>query len=184
MSASDAHEQLVKVLASAHSVTNARHARARDELLANLTCGPSTPTPNVHRPFTTRFIAGGLGLSALAASVALAFWLFSPISGAAAMERMAQALEQVTGYTYRMDKVYASRKGEGRTVRQTTQGSWRTSPAALRATMHIDEIVGTSTENPSPAKTTVGLLSAITASFCFSFSPDKIRSTVSVIILI
>jgi hypothetical protein len=61
---------------------------------------------------------------------------------------MAKALEQINAYTYRMEKVYISRKGEGRIVRHITLGSWRTSPPAMLATMHIGEIAGTNPNAP------------------------------------
>ena len=64
------------------------------------------------------------------------------------MEQMAKAIDKISGYTYRTEMVYVSRQGEGRIVRQITLGSWRTSPTAMLATMHIGEIAGTNPHAP------------------------------------
>jgi hypothetical protein len=157
MNPTDADERIVAALAPAHSSINASHAHARTALLTRLADEPSLTIPRRRRTLTLRYVAGGLGLGTLAATVALALWLFSPVSPAAAMERMAKALDQISGYTYLMDKKYVSRAGEGRTVRQVTNGSWRTSPAALRATMQIYELSSANTANAADAKKIVEL---------------------------
>jgi len=155
MNPTDADERIVAALAPAHSSINASHAQARAALLTLLADEPFLTTPQRRLTFTSRYVAGGLGLGTLAAIVALALWLFSPVSPAAAMERMAKALDQISGYTYLMDKKYVSRKGEGRIVRQVTNGSWRTSPAALRATIQIYEVSSANTANAADGKTIV-----------------------------
>ena len=134
-----------------------KHGQTRAALLESLGARRRCLAANRGSTVRWRRVAGGLGLSAAAASIALALWLFSSTSPAAAMERMAKALDQINGYTYRMEKVYVSRKGEGRTVRQITLGTWRTSPTAMLATMHIGELVGTNPAAPGAAKTLVHL---------------------------
>jgi hypothetical protein len=148
MNSNEIDDRIVAALAPAHTSINAKHGKARAALLASLPDDESFPSRRRKPAIALRYVAGGLGLSATAASIALALWLFSSTSPAAAMERMAKALDQINGYTYRMEKVYISRKGEGRTVRQITLGSWRTSPAAMLATMHIGEIAGTNPNAP------------------------------------
>lgn len=144
MNPAEADEPIVTTLAMAHSAINGNHTHARTALLAQLANEPFLDTRRKKMAITSRYVASGLG--ALAATVVLALWLVSPVSPAAAMERMAAALAQINSYTYVMEMKYVSHKGEGRTVLQTTSGSWRTSPPALRATMHITETSGANAE--------------------------------------
>jgi hypothetical protein len=149
-------DPIMASLAATHSAVNARHAQARAlllESLVNEVPSPSRPRPVVAWPY----IAGAIGLCTTAAAVALALWLVAAPSPAVAMEKLAKALDQVTGYTYRMEMVYVSRKDRGRTVRQVTDGSWRTTPVGLHAIMHIVETAGTNTESPGAPKTLVDL---------------------------
>jgi hypothetical protein len=159
MNPTDADERIVAVLAPLHAGVNARHAGTRTSLLAAVANEPLTPIrPRVKR-VRWRYLVGSLSVSA-AAAIAFVLWLVSGTSPAAAMERMAQALNQVSSYSYRMDKTYISHAGKGRKVRQITHGGWRTSPAALRAAIHIGETVGTGDAAPETGKVLVDLFEA------------------------
>jgi hypothetical protein len=157
MNRTQADDPIVASLAKMHTVVNARHTQARAVLLASL---PDEmiefdygPKPSA----TSRFVLGGLGVAAVASAVALTLWAFAATSPAVAMEKLAKALDQVNGYTYRMEETSVSRKGEGRTVRQVTVGRWRTAPAALYATMQIVETLRTNAAAPTTPKTLVDL---------------------------
>ena len=76
-----------------------------------------------------RLACGGL-IAATIAAAAIGVWFVVQASPAKAMERMAKALDQINAYSYRMEKTYVSRKGDGRMVRHITTGAWRTTPAA------------------------------------------------------
>ena len=143
MNGTQTDDPIFASLATTHAMVNARHGQARAILLESLTDEVSSLNRRLKSVVAWRYVVGGLGLSAVASAVALALLAFAATSPAVAMEKMAKALDQVTGYTYRMEKTYVSRQGEGRTVRQVTVGRWRTAPVALYATMHIVETLGT-----------------------------------------
>ena len=138
MKRSETNDAISKSLASAHSAVNARHERTRARLLESL---PVVALPN--RGFalspTWTYVVGGLG--AVSMAILLILWLFSSTPPAWAMERMAQALDDVVSYSFRMESVYVSRQDKGRTVRQVTVGNWRTQPVSLHATIDVKETV-------------------------------------------
>jgi len=148
---------LVASLAEPYRTVNDRHAASRATLLKSL----ADESPSIaHEPnslIARQYIAGGLGVGAIAAAIMAAFWFAAPPSPAAAMERMAKALEQINAYSYRMEKVYVSRRNQGRTVRQNTIGSWRTTPVGMRAIMQIVETVGTNAAIPDAPRKLVDL---------------------------
>lgn len=147
---------VVEVASAAHAAINAKHDEARARLLESLP-EVERSRENGTRLAAWRVVVRGLGLGAIASSVLLVVWLLGPASPAAALEKVAQALERVNTYSYQMEQVYVSRQGEGRTVRQVTVGRWRTNPVALHATLHIVETLGTNTTSPGKPKTLVDI---------------------------
>jgi hypothetical protein len=144
-------------LTGAHAAVNARHEHARAALLASLAREAPQETHRGRAGAAWRYVAYAAGLAAAATVAAVALWPLSGPSPAAAMEQTAKALDRVAAYSYRMEKVYVSRKDEGRTVRHTTLGRWRTTPLALYGAIHIVETLGTNTTAPGEPKTLVEL---------------------------
>jgi len=138
--------------AEAHAAINANHGQSRVRLLD---CLPNTPSGYAPKVLLTswQFMFGGIGLGATVSAVMLVVWLLGTATPAVALERLAQAIEKVNAYSYRMDQVYVSQKGEGRTVRQVTVGRWRTEPVGLHATTRIVETQDTNTLTPGEPKT-------------------------------
>ena len=143
MKRSSFNKDISKALTAAHTAVNAMHQRERSLLLQDLPITMPVPMRAVGRPTSWRGVAGGVGLSLVASAALLVFWLIVPTSPSAAMERMALALDRVNSYTYRMEKDYVSREGQGRSVRHVVVGHWRTEPASLYAMHHIVETLGT-----------------------------------------
>ena len=144
-------------LAAAHSTINQRHLQMRMRLLDCLPDDMSSRAQPRRRAMAWCYLAGGLGLVAVVAAVALTTWILAPASPASAMERLAKALDQVATYSYRLESVSVSTKGDGRTVRQVTTGRWRSDPVGLYAVMNIFERLGTNTPTPSEPKALVEL---------------------------
>ena len=155
MNQTETNDTITKALVSAHAAVNARHKHTRARLLESLP--DAAPVHKLVPPSAWRYVVGGVGLGAVATAIVLMLWLFGSPSPAVAMERMAQALDQVTSYSFRMESVYASRKEKGRTVRQVTVGTWRTDPLGLHATIDVVETVGTNTSSPDSPKQLVKL---------------------------
>jgi hypothetical protein len=156
MKSIDSRDGEFAILASMHSHANQAHDRNRAELLSLL----DKPQPSLRKPaamVSIRQLACGGVIAATISAVAIGVWFVIQASPAKAMERMAKALDQVNAYTYRMEKTYISRKGEGRTVLHITTGAWRTTPIAMRAQMLIDETLATNTALPEPTTTIVHL---------------------------
>jgi len=156
MKSIDSREGEFAILASMHSSANQAHERNRAELLPLL----DKPRPNLRKPaavVSIRQMACGGVIAATVSAIAIGVWFVVQASPAKAMERMAKALAQVNTYTYSMEETYVSRKGEGRTVRQITTGAWRTTPAALRSQMLIDETLAANTVMPEKTKNIVNL---------------------------
>lgn len=150
MSRSEPDDTIVNALRVTHAAVNARHGQMRANLLDRL---PDTPPARSNATTAAwRFVAGGVGLGAIATMILLVLWLFAPTSPAVAMERMARALQQVHSYSFRMESVYTSREDEGRTVRQVTVGDWRTDPVGMHAEIDIVETLGTNTSSPAAPK--------------------------------
>ena len=125
----DLNDPLMRTLRTAHDEVTSRHAATREELLERLS------EARVHRP--PRAWLGSVGVGAMAASVIFVIWMLTPNPASVAMERLVNALEDIHSYTYRMEAV--SRQEAGRTVRQISEGRWRTTPYGLYATMRITE---------------------------------------------
>jgi hypothetical protein len=145
----------IAALAEAHTTVNARHDAARASLLASLASDAPVGPRRAVTGAAWRYVAGAMGLAAAAAVAAMALWPLAASSPAAAMEQTARALDRVGAYSYHMEKVYVSRKDEGRTLRHTTLGRWRTAPLALYGAIRIVETVGTNTDKPGEPKTLV-----------------------------
>lgn len=144
-------------LATAHSAANARHERERSRLLESLPDAVTAADRVSLLPAGWRVAVGGLGLGVVASSVALLLWLVGPTPPAAALERMAKALDQVASYTFRMESLYVTQADDGRQVRQVTVGRWRAEPVALHAGIRLVETKGTNTASPGAPKTLVDL---------------------------
>jgi outer membrane lipoprotein-sorting protein len=156
MNSIDSRDSKYATLASMHSDVNNSHEHTRAELLSLL----DKPRPNPGQPsavVSVRQLACGGVIAATISAIAIGFWFVIQSSPAKAMERMAKALDQVNAYSFRMEKTYISRKGEGRTVQQITTGVWRTTPAALRAHMLIHETLATNTVVPERTNNIVNL---------------------------
>ena len=146
-------------LAQAHDAVNARHDQSRAALVESISTAERAPTGDRGSSSIVprRVLLGGLGMGAAAAAIALAMWFVGSTSPALAMEQMAKALDRVSGYTYRMEKNYVSRNGQGRTVRHVTVGRWRTTPTGLYAKMQIVEMLGTNAATADAPKLLVDL---------------------------
>jgi hypothetical protein len=156
MNSIDSRNSEFATLASMHSNINDTHERSRADMLSLL--NQRQPTlRKAAAAISIRQLACGGVIAATISAVAIGPWFVLQASPAKAIERMAKALDQVNSYTYRMEKTYISRKGEGRTVRQITNGAWRTTPAALRSQMLIDETLATNTVMPEKTNNIVNL---------------------------
>jgi hypothetical protein len=156
MKSIDSRDGEFATLASMHSNANQAHERNRAELLSLLDKPLHSPRKPAAAVSIRQLACGGV-IAATISAVAIGVWFVIQASPAKAMERMARALDQVNAYTYSMEESYISRKGEGRTVRQITNGAWRTSPAALRSQMLIDETLATNTVMPEKTNNIVNL---------------------------
>lgn len=154
MSQSEPHDTLVTTLVDIHATANVRHQQSRKILLDSLDIEPSV-TKCGHQLRLWPYICGGAGLTV--AATMLLFWLVAHPTSAQAMEQLVQAMAQVNAYSYHMEKTYVSRRDDGRTLKHSTQGRWRTNPPSLYAAMKIIETTGTNTEIPSAPKTLVDL---------------------------
>lgn len=158
MNQSKPDDRISMLLATMHSKVTDKHEQSRARLLDDLSEPIPTSVPTARAATEPqRAWRYAMGLSAIASAILLATWLFGPASPAVAMERMAQALDQVTAYSYRVESVFVSQEGQGRTVRDTNVGRLRIEPVGLHATMHIVESLGTNTEAPGELKTLVDL---------------------------
>ena len=141
-------------LAVLHAEVNERHGASRERLLAAL---PQEEVSVVRSSSVwPRWAIGGACVSAVCGLVAVAMLLASP-RPIVAMERMARALERVSSYSWKMESVYVSTKGEGRTLQDTNGGRWRREPRALHATTHVTETKGTNTPIPAEPRVVVNL---------------------------
>ena len=142
-------------IATIHAAINSRHDIARARLLTSL--GNESPAARSPSTFpNSRLLVGGV-VSALAATVAIVIALSAGSPAAVAMEKLIQALDRVSGYTYRMEMKYVSTRGQGRTVQQVTVGSWRNKPLSMRASITINETLATNTNTPGPTTTIVNI---------------------------
>jgi outer membrane lipoprotein-sorting protein len=142
-------------IATIHAAINSRHDMARARLLTSI----GNESPTIRSPSTfrnPRLLVGGV-VSALAATVAIVIALSASSPAAVAMEKLIQALDRVSGYTYRMEMKYVSTRGQGRTVQQVTFGSWRNQPLSMRASITINETLATSANTPGPTTTIVNI---------------------------
>ena len=154
MNLAESDDGVTRSLATAHDAVTARHEESRTRLLCGLP--DELPAPrSTQSASALRYVLGGLGLSAVVAAVMLTLWLLAPISPAVAMERMTKALDSVTTYSFRMESVYTSRAGKGRTVREVQVGQLRTAPLGLRASVRIVETPETNAAAAGDPKTLV-----------------------------
>lgn len=157
MNRSQSDDPISASLSASHDAVNAGHVKTRARLLDSLPDTIPTHAEARQAAASWRYVVGGLGLSAVAAAVLMAFWLLGPTSSAVAMERMAKALDQVSTYSFRMESLRISEEQQGRTARQVQVGRMRTEPVGLHARVQIVETVGTNTAAPSEPRTLVDL---------------------------
>lgn len=150
MSQSEREDAVEATLSAIHEAITADHADARARLLEKL-------PPSVDAPAE----AGGWRFavaSAALAAAALLVWVALPPSISAAVERVAQAVDQVASYSYRMKETYVSTAGDGRTVETVFEGWWRRDPIGMSATTEIWITAATNTDTPGPREKTCDLL--------------------------
>jgi hypothetical protein len=152
MNSSESQAGELATLATIHSNVNGEHERTRMRLLQLLNDDRLTPLQPAPQLLMRRWAWGGL-IAGMFGALAIGVWFVMQASPAKAMERMVKALEQINAYSYRMEKTYISRKGEGRTVQQITTGNWQTTPAAMQAQMLIHETLATNTVMPETPTT-------------------------------
>ena len=104
MTRSETDDTISKSLAAAHSAVNVRHEQTRSRLLESLPDERPAHKPAAS-PWAWSYVVGGVGLSAVAMAIILTLWLFGFTPPAVAMERMAQALDRVTSYSFRLESV-------------------------------------------------------------------------------
>lgn len=139
------NDAVVEALKAAHDRVSLRHDAGRRRLLDGLA---TDPEPSVLR---RGLLFSSVGATALVAAFVL-LWVASPPSAAFAMERVADALQRVASFNYRMDETYASTEGEGRTIESVFEGRWRREPVCLWGTMKLWESPATATEHPGPRR--------------------------------
>ena len=142
MNRSPSEDVISKSLAAAHTAIDMQHDRERSRLLQSLPDAAPPPNPATLPP-VWRYAVGGAGLSLVASAAVLVIWLVASTTPAEALEQMAKALDRVTSYTFRMESVYTSRKGEGRKLQNVFAGRFRIEPPALHATTHVVRGVST-----------------------------------------
>jgi hypothetical protein len=116
--------RVVDQLSSAHADLNRRHAASRAALLAQLS-RVECPTPTVAR--WKRVAFGGLGLAAAAVLLFAAFFATSS-SQLSAMERMVNAVREVTSFSYKLaywKESPATAQKPGRTLDCASFTYWR-----------------------------------------------------------
>ncbi|MCA9266276.1 MAG: hypothetical protein KDA60_20590 [Planctomycetales bacterium] len=153
----DVNDPLVLALAAAHANIVIGHGQTRAQLRSTIestSLPPSITGQTSSRRMYLVVVTGGI---AAALTLFVGAWLSMPESATVAMERLARALEQVNSYSYRMESIYISQKDQGRTVRQVTEGNWRTEPVGLRAKIVITERTGVDTGPDSPWHTLVDI---------------------------
>jgi hypothetical protein len=129
--------RLTQQLSGAHAELEARHAAARDRLLATLSEVKLAPRPGgiggwlldsvARLTPRQRIAAGGLGLSTAIALVLLVLAIANSPTSLSAMERLTKAIREVKSYSYKMrnlDTFVIEGQSQPTTVEHTASVHW------------------------------------------------------------